>query len=592
MIADEYRIYDPNDSNDRLLLGFKGTISEFELLGIRERMIGGQLSAARRGALKLKLPIGLVYNERDEVVFDSDRSVVDAIEQVFKLFRRKGSGLAVVKWMWQENIHLPSRPHAGPCRGQLRWNLPSHAQVLRILKNPRYAGTYVYGRTRGERGIDGSTRSRVVPMDQWQVTIPNAHVGFIDWEEYGRNCKILATNAAAYLPREQRIAAPRKGAALLQSRVLCGNCGRRMTVQYTTARPSRNQKAQYYYQCKEKLVRYGKKTCQSIRADGVDEEISRFVVAVMNQQNLDLALAVQEQIHTEFAEVDAQHANRIEKLRYEAHLAQRRFFEVDPANRLVAATLEADWNDRLRDLEQARDEREARAAARNMEISDQQMQRIQQLTQDFEQVWNASDTENTDRKRLLGLLIEDATLRRDGYQVMIQLRMRGGKALTLDPVWLPKPIAQLRKTNPETIFALDQLLETHNEISATEKLNRDGHRNWKGGCYSVKHIRYLRFQYNLQSYLRRQQQRLRTQGYRTASEIAEQLGVNPRIIHEWGRKNRGVTREIISTGERQYYMYKIQSDCQPDSLSYHTAKVNCGSSEKATNTQQVAQGAL
>ena len=161
LILDQADVYDPNDGNDRLLLGFKGTISEFELQEIRARMVGGQRSAARRGALKLSLPIGLAYNEHDEVVFDSDRSVVDAIGLVFETFRRKGSAMAVVKWMHQQNIALPSRPSCGPCRGQVRWNLPSGGQVVYILKNPRYAGTYAYGKTTSERRIDGTARRRV-----------------------------------------------------------------------------------------------------------------------------------------------------------------------------------------------------------------------------------------------------------------------------------------------------------------------------------------------------------------------------------------------------------------------------------------------
>ena len=169
----------------------------------------------------------------------------------------------------------------------------------------------------------------------------------------------------------------------------------------------------------------------------------------MNRKNIDLALAVQEQVGAEFAEADAQRARRIEAIRYDADLARRRFYEVDPANRLVAAALEADWNERLRDLEEACREREVRAAARDMELSERQVERIRELTRDFDQVWNAPETGNADRKRLLGLLIEDATLTRDGYEVKIDLRMRGGRALTLETVHLPRPIAQLRKTPPK-----------------------------------------------------------------------------------------------------------------------------------------------
>ena len=228
LILDETGIYDPNDSNDKLLLGFKGSFSEFELQGIKARLIGGQRSAAARGALKVPLPIGLSYDNADKVVFDPDRSIVDAIRGVFDAFRRRGSAMAVVKWMHRENIPLPSRPRNGPCRGELRWALPSFAQVRRILRNPRYAGAFVYGRTRMEHQGDGTQRVAIVPMEAWEVCIPGTHVGFIDWDEYRRNRATLASNATAFAPSASRTAAPREGAALLQSRVICGQCGRRM----------------------------------------------------------------------------------------------------------------------------------------------------------------------------------------------------------------------------------------------------------------------------------------------------------------------------------------------------------------------------
>ena len=373
----------------------------------------------------------------------------------------------------------------------------SFAQVGRILRNPRYAGAFVYGRTRVERRGDGTESHPVVPMEQWQVCIPDAHVGFIDWDEYLRNQATMTSNAAAFLPAGSRTAAPREGAALLQSRVICGHCGRRMSPAYTNPRPSRNQPAYYHYICKEQLVRYGRKTCQSMRGDLVDAEISRFVIDVMNRKNIDLALAVQEQVGAEFAEADAQRAGRIEAIRYEADLARRRFFEVDPSNRLVAAALEADWNERLRVLEEACREREVRAAARDTEFSARQVERIRELTLDFEQVWNASETGNTDRKRLLGLLIEDATLTRDGYEVTIDLRMRGGRSLTLGPLHLPRPMAQIRKTPPETITGLDRLLETHTDEATARELNRSGFRNWKGEPFTAKRVRSTRRSYGL-----------------------------------------------------------------------------------------------
>ena len=558
LILDENGIYDPNDGNDRLLLGFKGTMSEFELQGIRARLIGGQRSAAARGALKLRLPVGLAYSESDEVVFDPDQSVADAIGGVFDRFRRMGSAMAVVKWMNRENIALPSRPHCGPNRGRLHWALPAFAQVGNILRNPRYAGAFAYGRTRNERQPDGTVKQRRVPREEWPVLIPNAHVGFIDWDEYLRNQTTLAGNAAAFFPAPSRVSAPRKGAALLQSRVICGRCGRRMGPRYASARPRRNGRTGCSYVCKERMVRHGGKACQTIAAAPVDAAVSRFVIDALNRENIDLALVVQQEVRAEFAEADRQRAHRIEAIRYEADLARRRFFAVDPANRLVATALEADWNERLRELEQACREREARAAVLDAELSDVQAERIRALTCDFGRVWTASGTTDTDRKRLLGLLIEDATLTRDGYEAKVELRMRSGKALALDTVHLPRPMAQIRRTPPETIAALDRLLETHTDAAAARQLNRAGHRNWKGESYTAKRVLQARRRYRLPSFLERHRKRLHAEGFMKATELAGRLGVTPGTVRAIARDpdNDRIDRAVISTDGRHYCMYR------------------------------------
>ncbi|MDE0408519.1 MAG: recombinase family protein [Alphaproteobacteria bacterium] len=565
LILDENGIYDANDGNDRMLMGIKGTISEFELRGIRARLIGGQRNAAARGALKMRLPVGLAYNDKDEVVFDPDRSVVDAIALVFERFRRLGSAKAVAKWMHRENIELPARPRSGPAHGELRWSLPRTSQVNGIVRNPRYAGAYVYGRRRSERRADGTERRRFVPMKNWRACIQDAHVGFIDWEEYLRNQATLKGNRAAFLESGRRRAPLREGAALLQSRVICGRCGRRMSMQYNRALPRRNRPARYFYVCKEEQLRYGRKTCQRMRGDLVDAEISRFAIGAMNRSNIDLALAVQEQVEAEFAEADAQRAGRIEGLSYEADLARRRFYAVDPANRLVAASLEADWNERLRELEEARREREDRAAARDAELSERQAERVRELARDFEQVWNARGTGNADRKRLLGHLIEDATLTRDGFEVRIDLRMRGGSCLTLEPVRVPKPIARIRKTPAKTVAAVDRLLESHGDEGTARELNRMGRRTWQGKPYTDKGVGRIRRAYGLPNHIERQMKPLREKGFGSAREVAAQLGMNERVVRRLGKAGDARVERVMVPIEsrRRYCMYRAKPAALP-----------------------------
>ena len=408
-------------------------------------------------------------------------------------------------------------------------------------------------------GRTGPHDCRVVPMEDWHVCIPDAHEGFVDWDEYLRNRATLRGNAASFLDSDLRTAAPRDGAALLQSRVVCGHCGRRMSMQYNNALPHRNRPARYFYVCNTESNHYGRKTCQSMRGDLVDAEISRFVIDALNRKNIDLALAVQQQVDAEFAEADAQRARRIEAFRYEADLARRRFFEVDPANRLVAASLEADWNERLRELEEACQEREARAATRDTELSARQVERIRELARDFEQVWNAAQTGNADRKRLLGLLIEDATLTRDGSEVTIGLRMRGGRSLTLETLQLPRPMAEIRKTPAETVAAVDRLLETHGDEGTARELNAMGCRNWKGEPYTAAHVGRIRRAYGLPNHTERETRRLRDQGFSTAAEVAAQLGFNERVVRRLGiaATDARVERVMVPTeGRRRYCMYR------------------------------------
>ena len=556
LILDEAGVHDPGDSSDKLLLDIKGTISEFELEGIKARLIGGQRSKAARGELRIPLPIGLVYGEDGKVVLDGDRQIVEAIGLIFQAFRDKGSAMAAAKWFRNEGLRLPSRPRMGPARGDLRWSLPDHSRLRRILKNPRYAGAFAYGRTTQRRQADGSLQHATLPREQWQVCIPDLHPGFITWEEYCRNQETLARNAEAFASLESRRAAPREGAALLQSLMVCGRCGQRMSVHYTKARPARNEPARVYYQCREPCVRRGEGLCQSMRADRIDAALAHFAVAAVNRDNIALALAVQQQVRTEFEQADAQRALRIQRLEYEAGLAQRRYYAADPANRLVAAPLERDWNERLRELDEAMREREQRRAARDEELSARQVRRMEELAADFARVWDAPATGNADRKRLLRLLVEDITLTRDGYEVIVALRLRGGKALQLDPVDLPRPPGLKRPLCPATLAFLDQTLDTHSDAEAAEVLNAAGFRHWSGEPYTLRRVYRLRDRVGMPGHRERQQARLHDQGYLTARAMASQLGIDVSTVRERAKRGRLLCERIRAAG-RPRPMYKL-----------------------------------
>jgi DNA invertase Pin-like site-specific DNA recombinase len=230
LILDEEGLYDPATFNDRLLLGLKGAMSEAELFVMHARLQGGILNKARRGALKLTLPIGLCYTEREAIVLDPDMQVQASIREVFCSFAHTGSACATVRHFRQHHVLFPRRVRCGPHQGEIAWGDLQHHDVLRVLHHPAYAGAYVFGRTRTTKTADGKVHIQDVPRSEWVVLVRDAHVGYISWEDYERNEAQLALNSQAYAP--ERFSPPREGPALLQGLLICGKCGERMTVRY------------------------------------------------------------------------------------------------------------------------------------------------------------------------------------------------------------------------------------------------------------------------------------------------------------------------------------------------------------------------
>ena len=573
LILDEAGVYDPGDSNDRLLLGFKGALSEYELQNIRARLIGGIRNKARRGKLKMRLPIGLVYNEKDEVVLDPDRSIVEAFDLVFETFRRRGSAMQTMKWFRRNEVKLPSRPYR--MHGEVHWSVPDHHKVISIIHNPRYAGCFVYGRSRSRKLPDGKLRTKVLPREEWQVCIPDAHAGYIDWDEYCRNQATLKGNGNSFLPEHARQSAPRNGQALLQSRVICGHCGHRMSAKYIVANPARWQKARRYYFCRYTISRHGLRTCPSVRGEVVDAAVSEFVVAAVNQENIALAIAVREQMQVDFAAADRQHCNRIEALRTEADMARRRFMEVDPANRLVVATLESEWNEHLETLTRAIADREQFSKAHAQAGSAEQDERIMALAQDFSKVWNASTTENTDRKRMLAMLIEDVTLTREGYQAEIGLRLRGGKTHILPRIDLPKPLSMILHRTPDKAI-LDEMeslvMAKYNNEGVAMELNRRGHKDARGDPFTAICIQRIRTHRKWPSCSQLHRTSLRKRGYMSAGKLASSLGIRITSVRQRVVRGKSIKVRRFKVGQRTYAMYKALDTDSSDTVNSET---NC-----------------
>ena len=360
--------------------------------------------------------------------------------------------------------------------------------------------------------------------EHWQVLIREAHPGYISWDEFERNEQTLKQNVASWSPTN-RGRMPREGSALLQGRLVCGRCGARMRVRYqrikTTVAP--------YYVCQEEVVRRAGTICQSIRGRDIDAAISALLLEAVAPAAFEVALAVHDEIAGRIEVADKLRSTQLQRARYDAELARRRYLKVDPDNRLVADSLEADWNAMLRSLDTLQQEHERQRKADQGLLSEEARARILALSTDFPRVWNDPHTAPLERKRMLALLIEDITLLRTEH-IAIHVRFRGGKTTSLT-IPRPVPMAVIRKTKPEVISMLDQLLDTHTDQQAADALNAMGFRNWQLQPFNAKRIISVRCAYKLKI----PRQRLLDKGLVRAEDLAQQFGVSVGTIHAWAR---------------------------------------------------------
>lgn len=542
LILDEDGVYDPSDFNDRLLLGLKGTMSEAELHFLKARLQGGIRNKARRGELELPLPIGLVYDGAGHVVLDPDQQIQASLRLIFETYRQTGSASATVRRFTREGWTFPQRIRRGIGKGEVVWGTLDHSRVIDILHNPRYAGAFAYGRCRTapSRNLKSMTQIKVARED-WPVLIRSAHPGYIDWAEFERNEQTLKRNTAGWSV-SGRGGVPREGVGLLQGRVVCGRCGARMRVRYQQL----GSVLIPYYVCQEAAVRRAERACQSIRGREIDAAVGALLLDAVAPAALEIALAVNDEIATRIEAAEAVRKAALERARYDAELARRRYLKVDPEHRLVADSLEAEWNERLRRLDALTQEHDRQRAADRGLLDEAARTRIRALAADFPRVWQSQSTTPIERKRMVALLIEDVTLNKS-ERIAIHIRFRGGRLTSLE-IDRPKPIALVRKTRPEVVSALDQLLENCSDQQATAALNGRGYRNWKGQPFTAKRTRYLRIAYKLAGRF----ERLRARGYLTAAEIARQTGVCVEQVHILGREGI-LPREHYGQGLRCLY---------------------------------------
>ncbi len=539
LVIDEDGVYDPTQYSDRLLLGFLGTMSEAELHLLRSRLLGGKLKKASQGQLRFRLPTGLIYDPEGRIVFDSDEQVQQAIRLIFDLFEQSASALAVVQHFADHHLQCPTRFWGGARHGQLIWRPLSHARVLDILHNPEYAGVYVYGRTKtrllclpGEESrIKGRTR-RVRPED-WPFLIPGHHPGYITWDRFQQDRRRLDENRTS--PGDDHRGAPREGLALLQGIVRCGRCGRRMTVRYLKngSIPS--------YECNSVHARYAGSVCRSMRGDEIDAAVARAFLEAMRPAQLEVSMATFDQVAARARQLDRQWELTLERARYEAELARRRFVAVDPENRLVARTLEREWNERLAEIERLERDATLRPPLANRLVDPEERRRVLALAQDLSKVWHAPTTLQTDRKQLLGYLIKDVTLCRGDTTIQVAIRWQT-EACTVLEIPRPKPVYEVRRTDPVVVARVRALAPEHTDRQIAALLDQEGLRSGARGSFTANKVQWIRYKHSIPGGCPDGPAACRD-GYRgdgrcSAQVAAERLNVTISTIAAWCQSGR------------------------------------------------------
>lgn len=531
LVIDEDGCYDPADFNDGLLLGLKGTMAQAELHFLRARLLGGKLNKAKKGELRFPLPVGFCYDEEGRIILDPDEEVRGAVALVFRLFRETGSAYGVMHQFTQRGLRFPKRAYGGAWNGKIIWGRLSHARVLGMLRNPSYAGMYVFGRYQYRREIspEGEIHKRMqaVGMPAWRVSLKQHHEGYITWEEFLENAKRLEKNRTN--GEETLLSGPaREGSALLQGLLLCGNCGRALTVRYTG-----NGGVYPMYLCTW-LRREGlaTKDCMNFRCDLLDAAISEQALKALEPAELELALAAVGELESRDQAIMHQWQMRLERAEYEVALAERRYQEVDPSNRLVAGTLERRWNDALVHLEDLKKQAAEFQRQEARIVTAEQRAKVLALAKDFPRLWHAPSTPDKDRKRMLRLLIKDITIEKlaEPRQLAVHIRWHGGACTDLSVPLPPKAADKVRYPSAivERVRELAQNL--HLDAQIADQLNREGHVSATGKSYTAKIVSWMRWRYRIPAPVLKKPEEL------TVQQVAKHLGIGEGVVYHWIEK--------------------------------------------------------
>jgi DNA invertase Pin-like site-specific DNA recombinase len=469
ILSDEDGVYDPQDTNDRLLLGLKGTISEFELVTMRNRLERGRLHKAQRGELFHRVPTGYVKLSTERVAMDPDEQVREVVQLIFDKYDEYGSAWGVFHYLIRNNVRIGFRPFHGPNRGNLEWRRPVLLTVFQILRHPIYAGAYSYGRrprkrVRSATG-DQNSAGNWVPMEQWKVLILDRLPAYITWDRYLANQESMRQHRS--VPGSK--GSPRDGSALLTGLIVCGNCGRCLQASYRTQHRA-------YYSCVRHLHEATEQTCFGLKATAVDDLVKQQVLLALEPAALELSCRAMENVQRDRARLDKHWKQRLERARYEAEDADRRYRAVDPENRLVARSLEQRWEEALRAERQVRDDYDRFLREQPPQLTHEERARIAALSSDLPALWHAPETTHKDRKEIVRHLVEKVVVlvKNDSEYVDVTIHWQGGFVSQHEVVRPVKSYEKLRDFDKLMDRIVTLRHEGHTAAQIADCLNREG----------------------------------------------------------------------------------------------------------------------
>jgi DNA invertase Pin-like site-specific DNA recombinase len=519
LIADRDGVYDPSSVNGRLLLGLKGQISELELHTIRARMSAGIMSKAKRGDLEVCLPTGLERTADGEVIKTPDREVQDRLTLIFQSMLEQRTAPRVLRLLKEQELRIPRRDHCG----EIQWRQPTTTCIINILRNPAYAGAFAYGRTRirYENGVPTKRRDSI-PADQWKALVKDKYPAYVSWEDFERIGAMLDDNRSEYQRRMSR-GVPRDGKVLLQGIAYCGHCGRKMTIQY---------KDKSRYSCSIQSTIAREPVCQFIWSDAIDHHVLQCFFEALSVAEIDLSARTLQESDRRRDDLLGAQSQQLERLRYNAQLAERRYRHSEPENRLVTAELERRWEEALRELQTAEDSLAVRKErSQCWAIPADLLESLKDIGPRLPELWNERLLSWSQKKSLLRCLIEKVVLKRDNDQVGVRVVWRGGDVSELTvPVTVGRfeQLTAFREIE-ETIVAMAKKGEKDKTIAA--HLTSAGHRSPRSNVVLPSTVARIRKQHGIVH-----QEKLChphvIAGYLRPYQLAQRLEIRPHWIYD------------------------------------------------------------